>query len=91
MFTSPDTIFDGLYGVFNDGLPDGWGRLLLDRTVEKHGLRRGQLSALDRLAYVGRNGMGALSYEPDRSQYPDDDAPLALDRLAEESAIMLAG
>jgi serine/threonine-protein kinase HipA len=60
-------VFDGLHGVFNDSLPDGWGRLLLDRTVEKHGLRRGQLNKLDRLAYVGQNGMGALSYEPDRS------------------------
>jgi serine/threonine-protein kinase HipA len=91
VFTAPDMIFDGLFGVFNDSLPDGWGRLLLDRTVEKHGVRRGQLNALDRLAFVGRNGMGALSYEPDRSQYPETDTPLALDRLAEESAIMLAG
>jgi serine/threonine-protein kinase HipA len=91
VFTPPDMMFDGLYGVFNDSLPDGWGRLLLDRTVEKHGIRRGQLNALDRLAYVGRNGMGALSYEPDRSQFPGDDSTLALDRLAEESAIMLAG
>jgi serine/threonine-protein kinase HipA len=91
VLTAPDMIFDGLFGVFNDTLPDGWGRLLLDRTVEKHGVRRGQLNALDRLAFVGRNGMGALSYEPDRSQYPEGDTPLALDRLAEESAIMLAG
>ncbi|MCX6604715.1 MAG: type II toxin-antitoxin system HipA family toxin [Acidobacteria bacterium] len=91
VFTAPDTIFDGLHGVFNDSLPDGWGRLLLERTVEKHGVRRGQLNALDRLAYVGRSGMGALSYEPDRSLEAGDDAPLALDRLAEESAIVLAG
>ena len=27
VFTPPDMIFDGLYGVFNDSLPDGWGRL----------------------------------------------------------------
>jgi serine/threonine-protein kinase HipA len=91
VFTSPDTVFDGLFGVFNDSLPDGWGRLLLDRTVEKHGIRRGQLSPLDRLAYVGRAGMGALSYEPGRSGDARGDAPLALDRLAEESAIMLTG
>src|SRR5580693_4250213 len=58
------TIFDGLFGVFNDSLPDGWGRLLLDRTVEKHGINRRELNSLDRLAYVGRHGMGALSYEP---------------------------
>ena len=91
VFTPTEMVFDGLFGVFNDSLPDGWGRLLLDRTVEKHGLRRGQLNALDRLTYVGQNGMGALSYEPDRSQIADDEKPLPLDRLAEESAIMLAG
>ena len=91
VFSPSDMIFDGLYGVFNDSLPDGWGRLLLDRTVEKHGIRRGQLNVLDRLAYVGRNGMGALTYEPDLSGYSGGEVPLALDRLAEESAIMLAG
>lgn len=84
-------IFDGLFGVFNDSLPDGWGRLLLDRTVEKHGIHRGQLNPLDRLAYVGRHGMGALSYEPELGQQNADDAPLALDKLAEESAVVLAG
>jgi serine/threonine-protein kinase HipA len=84
-------IFDGLFGVFNDSLPDGWGRLLLDRTVEKHGIYRRQLNPLDRLAYVGRHGMGALSYEPERNEQTAQDAPLALDKLADESAIMLAG
>jgi serine/threonine-protein kinase HipA len=85
------TIFDGLFGVFNDSLPDGWGRLLLDRTVEKYGIHRGQLNPLDRLAYVGRHGMGALSYEPELGLKNTDDAPLALDKLAEESAAVLAG
>ena len=85
------TIFDGLHGVFNDSLPDGWGRLLLDRTVEKYGVHRGQLNPLDRLAYVGRHGMGALSYEPELGQQNADSARLALDKLAEESAAVLAG
>ena len=85
------TIFDGLFGVFNDSLPDGWGRLLLDRTVEKYGVHRGQLNPLDRLAYVGRHGMGALSYEPELGLRNTDDVPLALDRIAEESAAVLAG
>ena len=85
------TIFDGLFGVFNDSLPDGWGRLLLDRTVEKHGIHRGQLNPLDRLSYVGRHGMGALSYEPELGLENTDDVPLALDRIAEESAAVLAG
>ena len=28
--------FDGLFGVFNDSLPDGWGRLLVDRLFLKN-------------------------------------------------------
>ena len=91
VFTADTTIFDGLFGVFNDSLPDGWGRLLLDRTVEKHGIYRGQLNPLDRLAYVGRHGMGALSYEPELGFENPDDAPLALDKLAEEAAAVLEG
>ncbi len=90
-FTADTTIFDGLFGVFNDSLPDGWGRLLLDRTVEKHGIQRGQLNPLDRLAYVGRHGMGALSYEPELGFSVTDDAPLALDKLAEEATAVLEG
>ncbi|MDE1162020.1 MAG: HipA N-terminal domain-containing protein [Acidobacteriaceae bacterium] len=29
IITPDTTIFEGLFGVFNDSLPDGWGRLLL--------------------------------------------------------------
>lgn len=27
--------FEGLFGVFADSLPDGWGRLLVDRLMRK--------------------------------------------------------
>jgi serine/threonine-protein kinase HipA len=91
VFVSDSTIYDGLFGVFNDSLPDGWGRLLLDRTVEAHGINRRQLTPLDRLAYVGRHGMGALSYQPELTEVGVSDEPLSLDKLADESAIVLAG
>lgn len=57
-------LFDGLPGVFNDSLPDGWGRLLFDRALRAQGLMPAQASPLDRLAHVGAGGMGALTYEP---------------------------
>lgn len=63
--TSKDQTFEGLFGVFNDSLPDGWGRLLLDRKLMKSGLNPAVLSPLDRLCFVGGEGMGALSYEPE--------------------------
>jgi serine/threonine-protein kinase HipA len=62
---SNDRTFDGLFGVFNDSLPDGWGRLLLDRKLMNAGLNPKTLSPLDRLCFVGTSGMGALSYEPE--------------------------
>ena len=58
--------FDGLFGVFNDSLPDGWGRLLLDRKLFSDGILPAEVSPLDRLAYVGDKGMGALIYRPEK-------------------------
>jgi serine/threonine-protein kinase HipA len=52
-------LFESLPGVFNDSLPDGWGRLLLDRAMRMQGILPEQLTPLDRLARVGENGMGA--------------------------------
>ncbi|MDA0782900.1 MAG: HipA N-terminal domain-containing protein [Proteobacteria bacterium] len=71
--------------MFNDSLPDGWGRLLLDRSLRKHGIAPEQLTALDRLTHVGKNGMGALCYEPDSSAKELEKESLNLDRLAQET------
>ena len=57
-------VHDGLFGVFADSLPDGWGTLLQDRFFEAHSLNLYQISPLDRLAFVGHSGIGALSYQP---------------------------
>lgn len=65
IIASEDYVFEGLFGIFNDSLPDGWGRLLLDRKLMKLGINPGELSPLDRLRYVGSQGMGALVYEPE--------------------------
>lgn len=56
--------FEGLFGVFADSLPDGWGRLLVDRLLRKKGLDPARVGILTRLAIVGEAGMGALSYRP---------------------------
>ncbi len=64
ILTADINFFDGLLGVFNDSLPDGWGRLLLDRKLTAQGILPGQIGPLDRLAHVGTGGMGALIYRP---------------------------
>ena len=82
--------FDGLHGVFNDSLPDGWGRLLIDRQLHSKGIEPEALTPLDRLAHVGHRGMGALLYEPDYSE-DGSGGDLNLDRLAKESLQVLEG
>src|ERR1700722_14862102 len=51
--------FRGLHGVFADSLPDAWGNLLLERKLRLTGVAPETLTALDRLAYIGRRGRGA--------------------------------
>ncbi|MDY6961338.1 type II toxin-antitoxin system HipA family toxin [Pseudorhizobium marinum] len=65
LFAAARDPFDGLHGLFNDSLPDGWGRLLLDRRLQRAGIDYNQLTPIDRLSAVGRTGMGALTYIPD--------------------------
>lgn len=85
-----DRAFGPLPGVFDDSLPDGWGRLLMDRHFRGVGLDPLAVSPLDRLLHLGRRTMGALTYHP-----PDSEAtePIALDlpRLAEHASEVLRG
>ncbi len=76
------TKLDGLMGVFDDSLPDGWGRLLIDRDAAQHGLYAGALTPLDRLALVGSRSMGALVYEPEVAL--EQPSILELSKIAEE-------
>jgi serine/threonine-protein kinase HipA len=80
--------FEGLFGVFSDSLPDGWGRLLVDRLMLKNHMNPHQMGCLDRLAIVGTSGMGALSYEPEfHLNHPEHD--LTLDEIAKECHTLL--
>ena len=74
--------FDGLYGVFSDSLPDGWGRLLVDRMLNSQNINPRQISQIDRLAIVGETGMGALSYKPEYNLLEDKDCQEDYDSLA---------
>jgi len=73
--------FEGLFGVFNDSLPDGWGRLLLDRALISKDINLNQITPLDRLSYLGSNGMGALTYKPKTKTNLEFDKKIELDYL----------
>lgn len=62
----PRSAYAGLPPIFADSLPDTFGMGLIDHWLREHGLAREEITPLDRLAYLGRRTMGALTYEPDR-------------------------
>lgn len=70
-----DREFGPLPGVFDDSLPDGWGRLLMDRHFRQRGLDPRSVSVLDRLLWLGTRTLGALSYHP----APESEPAQALD------------
>lgn len=78
-------IFSGLFGVFADSLPDSWGNLLLDKYLMSIGIKKESVSTLDRLAYIGESGMGALEYRPcKKSDYSIDVSGIDYDKIASE-------
>jgi len=79
-FAEP-TPFHGIFGVFDDSLPDGWGMLLLNRALEKKGLSLNDINILDQLAYVGDTGKGALIYRPAFIEEFEFNDVLDIDRL----------
>lgn len=83
--------FDGLFGVFNDSLPDGWGCLLLDRKLQKQGLSYNTITPLQRLSLIGLNAMGALEYEPITEIDREFTQDIELDSLSMEAGKILQG
>jgi serine/threonine-protein kinase HipA len=82
-------IFDSLYGVFADSLPDGWGRLLMDRYFQNHQKQLSDITPLDRLSLIGRYGMGALEYVPESFEQEDLSNNIDIDALYAETQNVL--
>lgn len=84
--TLPENTFHGLPGLVADSLPDKFGTAVINRYLDSLGRSGEKLSAIEKLCYTGKRGMGALEYEPAQilpvsSGKADIDA---LSKLAEE-------
>lgn len=83
VFVASREPFNGNFGVFADSLPDGWGRLLIDRMLIKMRINPAEVSILDRLAILGKTGMGALEYVPEY-EVVDSKISSSLEELEQE-------
>ena len=64
VYADNDKLFGGLPSFIADSLPDHWGNKVFNEWAKLHNINTRNLSALDRLAYIGRRGMGALEFLP---------------------------
>lgn len=88
LFLAKHQPFHGNFGIFEDSLPDGYGRYLLHKALLREGINDADLSALDRLSIVGNDGMGALIYLPEKKIIKDSDT-LDFDLLQEKALQVL--
>ena len=64
VYADSEKLFGGLPSFIADSLPDHWGNKVFNEWAKAHNISTRNLSALDRLAYIGRRGMGALEFLP---------------------------
>ena len=88
VYINKEKTFKGVYGVFNDSLPDGWGELLVKKTLAKKGINYDRLSPLTKLTLISGNGLGALTYEPHQLEETGI-AGYSLDEIAREAKTVL--
>lgn len=67
IFINKKDNFDGLFGVFHDCLPSGWGFRVLTKQLSKEGININQLSPLTLLSLTNKTNIGALSFEPQQT------------------------
>jgi serine/threonine-protein kinase HipA len=59
--------------------------------MAERGVAKSEVTALDRLAYMGKRGLGALEFRPARGAHSESAAPLEMQSLVEEARRLVSG
>lgn len=59
--------------------------------MAQKGVVKSEITPLDRLAYMGKRGMGALEFRPAQGSHRESEVPLAMQSLVEEARRLVAG
>lgn len=76
--------FHGLFGVFADSLPDGWGNLLTDLMLKQKQCDLASIGILDRFGLIGSIHLGGLEYRP-VNLLDSNNNGLSIDEIAKQS------
>jgi len=83
--------FKRLPGLLADALPDDFGNGLIDAWMATHGVDKNEITALDRLAYMGKRGLGALEFRPSKGAAKESAKPLEMKSLVETARQVVQG
>jgi serine/threonine-protein kinase HipA len=87
----PELTYKRLPAMLADTLPDDFGNALINRYMADKGISAAQITALDRLAYMGKRSMGALEFKPARGPKTEKPAALEMNSLVTEARKMVKG
>ena len=83
--------FRRLPAMLADAIPDDFGNALIDAYLAKAGVPKEAITPLDRLAYMGKRGMGALEFRPVRGPRHTKATAVEISKLVISSREALAG
>ena len=89
--TLPEATYFRLPALLADALPDDFGNALIDAWMAQRGIEKSSVTVLDRLAYMGKRGMGALEFRPARGAHKEGSAPVEMKKLVEEARRLVQG
>ena len=87
----PAATYYGLPPMLADSLPDDFGNALTTAYLANQGVQPGEITPLDRLAYLGSRGLGALEFRPTRGPRPRRATAIELGELVVAARSTIAG
>lgn len=92
LFTDlPEATYKRLPAMLSDALPDDFGNALINRYMADQGIAAQDVTALDRLAYMGTRAMGALTFKPSRGPTRYKPTAIELSTLVEQARQAVTG
>ncbi|MEO8423726.1 MAG: type II toxin-antitoxin system HipA family toxin [Actinomycetota bacterium] len=87
----PPETYQRLPPMVADSLPDEFGNALTTAYLANEGVARDEITALDRLAYLGTRGVGALEFHPGRGPRTRKATAIELSELVAAARNALSG
>ena len=87
----PENTYRRLPPMLADALPDRFGNALVDAYLQREGVRAVDITALDRLAYMGQRSFGALEFRPLRGPRARKSVALDMSELVTSARLAVHG